>query len=296
MLLLADVIIYVADEELESLVEDFCCLTGATRVDAVTPCLTTHIICLKETPSLRGMIGSVHAKVTSGATSAKAALTTERSHLDLVTPHWLKSCLLKQRQAKEGLFRPIVVKTTTETVMAGVNKSASAKSGLNYRVKQNLFQGQTFAVMSDTFISAGETCDFVEGIKRRIFEYGGKVVGEGYKSNYVVMEDGSYPEIWNTNDQLMQDDKSRNIVHYRWIDDCIQNQAVFNHAEHLNLIPLPHKTPNNNFVSILQPEQQKKLGITDSDIQNGAIAFTLVNDHVFEELAELYGIQNKFKE
>ena len=54
--------------------------------------------------------------------------------------------------------------------------------------------------MSDTFISAGETCDFVEGIKRRIFEYGGKVVGEGYKSNYVVMEDGSYPEIWNTND------------------------------------------------------------------------------------------------
>jgi len=95
MLLLEDVILYVADEEIEQLVEEFCCMTGATKVDAVTPCLTTHIICIRETPSLRGMIGSIHAKVTSGATSAKAALTTERSHLDLVTPDWLKACLLK---------------------------------------------------------------------------------------------------------------------------------------------------------------------------------------------------------
>ena len=97
MLLLEDVILYVADDELEPLVEDFCCLTGATKLDTVTPCLTTHIVCMKETPELRGMIGSIHAKVTSGATSAKAALTTERSHLDIVTPHWLKVCLLRQR-------------------------------------------------------------------------------------------------------------------------------------------------------------------------------------------------------
>ena len=95
MLLLEDVILYVAEDELEPLVEEFCCLTGASKFDQVTPCLTTHIVCLQETPTLRSMIGSIHAKVTSGATSAKAALTTERNHLDMVTPDWLKACLLQ---------------------------------------------------------------------------------------------------------------------------------------------------------------------------------------------------------
>ena len=95
MLVLEDVILYVAEDELEPLVEEFCCMTGATKVDTVTPCLTTHIVCQSETPALRSMLGSIHAKVTSGATSAKAALTTERSHVDLVTPDWLKACLLR---------------------------------------------------------------------------------------------------------------------------------------------------------------------------------------------------------
>lgn len=135
MLLLEDVILYVAEEELELLVEDFCCLTGATKVDTVTPCLTTHIVCMKETPELRGMIGSIHAKVNSGATSAKAALTTERSHLDIVTPNWLKVCLLRQRLVQTSLFRPEVVKTTTESVLAAVGKTHKAKSGLAYRLK-----------------------------------------------------------------------------------------------------------------------------------------------------------------
>jgi len=94
MLLLEDVILYVAETELEALVEEFCSLTGATKFDQLTPCLTTHIVCSRETPELRSMIGSIHAKVTSGATSAKAAMTTERSHLDLITPNWLKACVL----------------------------------------------------------------------------------------------------------------------------------------------------------------------------------------------------------
>ena len=45
MLVLEDVILYVAEDELEPLVEEFCCMTGATKVDSVTPCLTTHIVC-----------------------------------------------------------------------------------------------------------------------------------------------------------------------------------------------------------------------------------------------------------
>ena len=130
LLLLEDVILYVAEEELEPLVEELCCLTGATKVDSVTPCLTTHIVCTRDTPMLRSMIASIHAKVTSGATSAKAALTTERSHLDLVTPNWLKSSLIKQKQQPVGLFRPEKVRKTTETMMAGMKAQANARGGL----------------------------------------------------------------------------------------------------------------------------------------------------------------------
>ena len=85
-------------------------------------------------------------------------------------------------------YRPEVVKTTTETVLAGVNKATSSKaSGLAYRVKQNIFQANSFAVLSSTFTqNGGESEDFVEGIRRRIFEYGGKVVGEQHRANYVV--------------------------------------------------------------------------------------------------------------
>lgn len=96
----------------------------------------------------------------------------------------------------------------------------------------------------------------------------------------------------------MQDEKSRNIVHYRWIDECLRNQTIIMHRDYLNLLPLPHKVPHVNFSKILQPEIQSNLGITD--LQNGSIAFTLLQSeqdrYIFEGLAELYGIQNKFKE
>ena len=130
MLLLEDVILFVAEEELEPVVEELCCLTGATKVDTVTPCLTTHIVCTKETPMLRGMIGSIHAKVTSGATSAKAALTTERSHLDLITPEWIKECLITQKLIGMNDHRPKVVRQSTESALAGGAGGLKAASGL----------------------------------------------------------------------------------------------------------------------------------------------------------------------
>lgn len=94
----------------------------------------------------------------------------------------------------------------------------------------------------------------------------------------------------------MQDDKQRNIVHYRWVDECIRQQEILMHHEQLHLVPLPHKAPNLNFASILQPAFQRQLGIPENELHNGSIAFTLVTDQVFESLAELYGIQNKFKD
>lgn len=252
MLLLEDVILYVAEDELEPLVDDFCCLTGATKLDTVTPCLTTHIICSKETPELRGMIGAIHAKIASGATSAKAALATERSHLDLVTPDWLKVCLLQQRSVKTGPYKPEVIKTTTETVLAAAGKSARSRIGLSYRVKLNVFREMTFAVLGHSFVDAGESADFVEGIKRRIIEYGGKIVDENDKANYVVQEDGYMPHIWKVDG--MTDSLNRNIVHYRWVDECINQQMILVHDEILQLIPLPHKVPSLQLADIMKPQ------------------------------------------
>ena len=54
----------------------------------------------------------------------------------------------------------------------------------------------TFAILGQSFIDAGESSDFVEGIKRRIIEYGGKVVRSTDRANYVVHEDGYREDIW----------------------------------------------------------------------------------------------------
>ena len=88
----------------------------------------------------------------------------------------------------------------------------------------------------------------------------------------------------------MQDDKQRNIVHHRWLDECIRQQGILVHHEALDLVPLPHKTPNLNFASVLQPALQQELGVPEDEIQNGAIAFTMVTEPVTVKLAELYGI------
>ena len=60
------------------------------------------------------------------------------------------------------------------------------KAGLQYRVRQNIFQGQTFAILKESYQNNKSDEDIVEVIRRRIFEYGGKVIGENDKANYVV--------------------------------------------------------------------------------------------------------------
>ena len=62
------------------------------------------------------------------------------------------------------------------------------------------------------------------------------------------------------------------------------------------MLPLPHKVPSLNLMQILKPAIQNELGVLDAEMKNGSIAFTLNDDPTFESLAELYGIQNKFKE
>ena len=117
--------------------------------------------------------------------------------------------------------------------------------------------GQTFALLVDSFTNAGESLDFVEGIRRRIFESGGKIVADDCRANYVVFEDGYLPEIWSSDPTNMQDKLQRNMVHPRWVDECIRHQGILKHLDYLNLIPLPHKAPNLNFAPIMQAELQK---------------------------------------
>ena len=100
----------------------------------------------------------------------------------------------------------------------------------------------TFAILGQSFIDAGESSDFVEGVKRRIIEYGGKVVRSTDRANYVVHEDGYREDIWRL--QEMNDEMNRNIVHYRWVDDCITNQGCFIQELRLDMYPLPHKVPS----------------------------------------------------
>jgi hypothetical protein len=56
----------------------------------LVPYLTTHIVSEQETPELRQIISQLHSRSTEGATSNKAALTSESISIELVTPEWLK--------------------------------------------------------------------------------------------------------------------------------------------------------------------------------------------------------------
>ena len=63
-----------------------------------------------------------------------------------------------------------------------------------------------------------------EFMARNIIENGGKVLPAGThtSSNYVIMDDGTNPKIWELLGQgPLIDSKNRKIIHYRWVDYCI---------------------------------------------------------------------------
>jgi len=91
MQLLADIVLYVATQEIEDQVRDLAALTGAIIVSELVPCLTTHVVCLKETYELRSALNSIHSRTNTEVVSAKDALYT--AFITLVTPEWLKQCL-----------------------------------------------------------------------------------------------------------------------------------------------------------------------------------------------------------
>ena len=96
LLLLSDCVLYIYDQKVEQEVWDFACLSGAPVFNELIPYLTTHIVAQQETPDLRQKLNELHAACNKGATSNKAALTTESVQIELVTMDWLKICLCRQ--------------------------------------------------------------------------------------------------------------------------------------------------------------------------------------------------------
>lgn len=109
----------------------------------------------------------------------------------------------------------------------------------HYNVKRNTFKGMTFIIKQDSFsqvitndegliqTSFGEfnnLDEMFEFMARNIIENGGKVLPPDthISSNYIIMDDGTNPTIWEKLGQgQLVDNKNRKIIHYRWVDHCI---------------------------------------------------------------------------
>jgi hypothetical protein len=127
---------------------------------------------------------------------------------------------------REQDYRPESVQNSKDTEELSMRK----KKTVQYKAKRNLFKAQTFALNEISF-NDDDSYD-VELMRRLIFENGGIVVESDAKANFAVFGDGYDKEVWKRGgvDQL-----NRNIVHFRWIDACIQNVKIVNHTEALHM-------------------------------------------------------------
>lgn len=118
----------------------------------------------------------------------------------------------------------------------------------------------------------------MEIMRKLIFENGGIVVESDLKSNFVIFADGFDKDVWKRGgvDQL-----NRNIVHFRWIEECIKSGRIVNHSEAIHLQPMPQQVP--------LPQSQRV-----------TVAFALVQKAVdkliFKTIADINGLVNDFKE
>ena len=84
-------------------------------------------------------------------------------------------------------------------------------------------------MVDESFKASNVSEDEIEGMKRVIFQNGGKVVDKDAKANFVIYEDGWDPLVWQNNLMTCGDSLNRNVVHYRWIEACIKENMIFDH-------------------------------------------------------------------
>jgi hypothetical protein len=172
-----------------------------------------------------------------------------------VTPLWLEACLQQKARAYEGDFTPEVAKSNETISQDDIHKFRRT----HYNVKRGLFKNNTFAINEDAYLAHlphgsaiekpwGEFdtgADMIEHMARLIIENGGKVVDITHKSNYVITDDGTIPDIWEKVGQgaSVLDKLNRKVIHFRWILACIEKNKMIEDSETMHLLPLPHRVP-----------------------------------------------------
>jgi len=97
-------------------------------------------------------------------------------------------------------------------------------------VKKNILQNSTFAIIESSFLRH-DSAAYIEGMRRTIIENGGHVVKQDEKANYVIFEDGYDCDIWRNSNTDHSDELKRFIVHFRWIEECIKKNSIFEHVD-----------------------------------------------------------------
>ncbi|TNV81653.1 hypothetical protein FGO68_gene48 [Halteria grandinella] len=273
-IILEDCVIAVAEQELYARAFRLCNLLGAVVTDQITPQFTTHVISSKITPMLKQSLTNLQTKavdqlnkltkltsdtITGGNSST--AIIGYGHNMKLVTIEWLEQCLVQGARVAEESFVPEVAQSNAGVSSEDIGRMRRQQ----YNVKRNTFNGMTFAIKQDSFgqtvaneegiivTSFGEFTsldDMFEFMARNIIENGGKLLPtDTYtRSNYIIMDDGTNPKIWELLGQgPLVDHLNRKIIHYRWVDHCIQRNTLIDDCDKMHLLPLPNKVPIPSF-------------------------------------------------
>ena len=103
---LSESIFYVHDSDLQSLVSQAACLTGALVYSHIIPFVTTHVVAKEETGQLQSLLAQMLSRSKQGVLASKTSLAKETPSVKLVTPKYLTSCFLAQKRLDAALFRP----------------------------------------------------------------------------------------------------------------------------------------------------------------------------------------------
>lgn len=83
-----------------------------------------------------------------------------------------------------------------------------------------------------------------------MLEYGGRLIDdERSQAMYIVQEDGYQRDIWNleTTDNDGKEKSMGNVIHERFIDECIKERSLLRSSVAMHLQPLPHMVPIKSF-------------------------------------------------
>lgn len=197
----------------------------------------------------------------------------------MVTLEWLKECLIQETKLNEDDFKP------ESTATNGSVHQEQKKKRRNYKIRQNIFNGKTFAILEESFIVPERKDDdehivqvqeFVQGLEKKIIENSGRVIDQAGQAMFLIMQDGFDEHIW---DAEPEDDQVK--IHPRFIEQCCKHKAMLSTDSALHLQPLPQRIPCAKFSGI-------------------CIEFAMVNNEldllVFSCLVNLFGIKKSWKE